>query len=129
MGNRRSNMDNGLARYLQDIEMGNQEMLAQAIGGIGPDYDYSKMGNRDNRGHGTDAGKLPWHPTFSNQSYYSSLANPGGQWKEGYNSKGMKTQSYTPSVQSVRNGNTQGLERYMKEVEPSVILRYPEKTR
>lgn len=46
---------------------------------LGPDYDYSKMGPPDPRGHGSDKGKLPNHPTFSDQSYYAEKGNPG-QW-------------------------------------------------
>jgi len=61
---------------------------ARRTGTIGPDYDYSKISKLDSRGHGTDLGKLPNHPTFSVESAYSgkiidSTGQPiiGGTWK------------------------------------------------
>jgi len=36
-------------------------------------------------GHLTDRFKKPNHPTFSSDSKYSSVSNPGGSWVEGQN--------------------------------------------
>ena len=64
-------------------------------------------------GHWTDAGKLPWHQTFSNESYYSGSNKKGlgsigsiegGQWGTAYNQDGVKVDSYTPSQAQINNG-------------------------
>ena len=57
-----------------------QELYAKMTGSMGQDYDYRIMGKPDERGHGSDAGKLPWHPTFSTQSAFSTPQQPGGVW-------------------------------------------------
>lgn len=50
------------------------------------DYDYDMRGLwlvgdvPDEEGHMTDYWKKPWHPTFSNESRYSSTETPGGEW-------------------------------------------------
>lgn len=114
---------------------------ARATNNIGPDYDYSVAAaynnSPDTRGHLSDIGKLPWHPTFSNQSAYSKqhqlenkhplvkYANPnkapvGGVWSE-YN--GIVT--YTPSQEMVQKGYIGGLAKYMKLVEPDAKLSAP----
>ena len=97
----------------------NQESLARALGGIGPDYDYSMIKKLDERNHGTDAGKLPWHPTFSDESEYSSpMRDIGGHW--GKTIDGRTT--YAPSQIMIDRGNTAGLAEYMQNVEPGVKL-------
>ncbi len=70
-------------QFMSDEDIGLWDQLARKSKGIGPDYDYSLMGLVDSRGHSGDAGKLPNHPTFSNESAYSGLANElvGGSWK------------------------------------------------
>jgi hypothetical protein len=81
--------------------------------GLGVDYDYSRSGSVDNRGHSSDAGKLPWHPTFSTQSDYSTPRDPGGRW-----SRDVFGETFTPSAKQ------QGLafQEYMNEVEPNVRI-------
>lgn len=99
---------------------GIKDREARKSGGIGPDYDYSKDQSVDGRGHNSDAGKLPNHPTFSDQSDYANEKTPGGHWG---NKNGKDT--YTPSVQMVTDGRAAGLGRYMKRVEPRVKLEAP----
>lgn len=72
------------------------------------DYDYYSFfknnGVGDIQNHFPDTYKRPNHPTFSNESIYSTPENPGGTWKgETYNPKGKfqfadggpKTKTYT----------------------------------
>lgn len=54
-------------------------------------YSYFKNGNMNGNieGHFPDTYKRPNHPTFSNESIYSTPEKPGGQWDgENYNPKG-----------------------------------------
>ena len=51
--------------------------------GVDFDYGVDKMvsgGLVNDDGHYTDAGKLPNHPTFSNQSVFATDTSPGGSW-------------------------------------------------
>ena len=118
-------MDDGLANYLLDLELKNNEAIARVTNGIGPDYDYSKTGKLDGRGHSSDTGKLPWHPTFSTQSEYSTKDNPGGTWGEKYNSEGRLVQTYIPSHEMIRSNNTVGLAEYMADQERGTELLVP----
>jgi len=68
---------NGLADELAVV---NADRLAKVLGGISGDYDYSQGGEANAMGHYTDKGKMPWHPTFSNESVYSNADNAGGEW-------------------------------------------------
>lgn len=51
------------------------------------DYDYDLRGaflageKPDKYGHMTDKYKKPWHPTFSDESVYSTPEAPGGHWE------------------------------------------------
>jgi len=94
----------------------NPDTTARALGWIGPDYDYRYIGKLDNRGHGGDGGKLPWHPTFSKGSVYSEGNVIGGDWVDG---------GFVPSLWMLQSGNTKGLADYMKEVEPGLRLFIP----
>ena len=85
------------------------EDFARKFGKIGQDYDYSKIGKLDYRGHGTDKGKLPWHPTFSNESEYSGSNFTGGVWDRNGN--------YTPSMDMIKSGQTAGLQKYFNKYE------------
>lgn len=44
--------------------------------------DAQKMLNAEEGSHFTDRYKLPGHPTFSNESIYSTDETPGGSWEE-----------------------------------------------
>jgi len=92
----------------------NKDMLAQALGTLGPDYDYSLAEAKNANGHYSDLGKLPWHPTFSQESAYSSPNFLGGVWD--------RQSNYTPSLDMIRAGYTHGLGNYMKKVEPNSKL-------
>jgi len=93
----------------QDVQRmsGQDSMLwdraARESKSVGPDYDYGFVGNLDDRGHSSDRGKLPNHPTFSNLSEYSTggLAEfhpkaTGGSWSN----DGV----FTPSTNQVNRG-------------------------
>ena len=55
------------------------DKYAQQSGGLGPNFDYSTGVAVDGRKHYDDAGKMPWHPTFSGLSKYAGLG-PHGTW-------------------------------------------------
>lgn len=113
-------MNQQLANYYAGV----QDKLARALGGVGPDYDYGLAGKMAANGHSSDAGKLPWHPTFSTESAYSNAKTPGGTWETKI-INGEKKQTYTPSAWMVQNGLAEGLAEYMKRVEPNVVLQMP----
>lgn len=101
------------------LSEGERDNLARETKGIGPDYDYSYAKEEpDGNGHYSDIGKLPNHPTFSNQSAYSTPEYPGGTWDE------IK-KTFTPSPQMINSGATNGLATYMQRVEPNVKLVVP----
>ena len=84
------------------------ESLAKVLGGISGDYDYGKGKEANSVGHQTDKGKLPWHPTFSNESAYASEGNPGGSWG---NVDGKWV--FTPSQQQMQTpGYVESLAQY-----------------
>ncbi len=89
---------------------------------------------RDHRGHAQDGGyaselqgKLPNHPTFSNESPYASADRPGGEWVNG--NLGGRNQihpdRFTPSLQMVQDGRAAGLGSYFKRNEPGNQLTVP----
>lgn len=89
----------------------------------GADYDLRgafKDGIKpdDERGHFPDTYKKPNHPTFSDQSKYSSKDLPGGTWGEG--------DSFTPSSTNLNTYGKQGLQDYFKKVEPNSKLLIPD---
>jgi hypothetical protein len=72
-------------------EINRPDFYAKMNGGIYGDYDYGACGKEeqaagkcskeaDDKGHYADFGKLPSHPTFSNESKYSNSQTPGGGW-------------------------------------------------
>jgi hypothetical protein len=82
------------------------------------DYDdeaYQKatnMTHKDNaNGHGSDAYKLPNHPTFSQDSLASNPLQPGGVWDE---------RGFTPSEHNLRNMPPEHLQDYFNNVEHEV---------
>jgi len=71
----------------------------------------------DSRGHSSDIGKKPNHPTFSDQSIYSTKEKSGGKWEEN---------SYTPSPYILsESGRLKALARYMARNEPYAQLNIP----
>ena len=120
---------------IDNMTADNLDVLARAIGGIGPDYDYGLAAKLtpNSRDHLSDIGKLPWHPTFSDESAYSRKGAEhyaktakefadaqklpeGGHWTGN---------NYRPSIQMVRDGRTKGLAAYMAQVEPDSKLLTP----
>ena len=110
-----SNVIEGLAGRVNDY-------YARMRGTVAEDYDYSKAPViSDSRGHYTDAGKLPSHPTFSVGSDYSNSTTPGGVW-----AKAGDMETYTPSLWMMQQpGRIEGLARYMAEREPNTVLVMP----
>jgi hypothetical protein len=106
---------------------GLSDRMAMALGLVGPDYDYGAGGAYNKRtGHYGDAGKLPNHPTFSNQSNYAGGPGlAGGVWDTITTRDGKIVERYSPSTDMVNAGTTVGLAQYMKDVEPGVILGNP----
>ena len=101
--------------------MNDQELYAELTGGIGQDYDYGVTSGRDSRGHGSDKGKLPWHPTFSTQSAFTTEKTPGGKWE---NIDGIDV--FTPHASQITpENNMDNLKAYFNEVEPGTILMPP----
>ena len=96
--------------------------LAKANGTVQGNYDYGAGGTQAANGHYTDIGKLPWHPTFSDESKYSTDSFKGGTW----GNDSLATYSYTPSLDQIKAGYTNGLYEYMKRVEPNTRLVIPE---
>jgi len=97
------------------------DALARMTGGVGPDYDYSfAETGPDGRGHFTDRGKLPNHPTFSIDSAYAELA-PGeaGRWVQTPNGVG-----YVPGPARMSNPAYIRFmkEKYLPAVDPNVQL-------
>ena len=98
----------------------------------GSDYMIdNKFGSneRDSRGHMKDGGykstlqgKLPWHPTFSNESPYASKDKPGGSW---FNGMGILPDTFTPSIEMIQDGRANGLSEYFKKFEQGNKLKAP----
>ena len=104
-----------------------REDLAKITGSWGRDYDYGKSDMiQAANGHYSDSGKLPWHPTFSTESVYSSPEFRGGTWSTPEGS--MTGDVYTPSQDMINNGTTKGLIEYMQENEPNVELKWPKES-
>ena len=107
-----------------------RDNLAKQTGSWSGDYDYGKSDQiQAANGHYSDSGKLPWHPTFSTESAYSSPEFKGGTWTEDHGPNTMYNPNpkvtYTPSEDMIKAGTTKGLEEYMRTREPGVELRMP----
>ena len=110
------------------VSNADRDKLARLLKGIGPDYDYGAYERAFNakevanaNEHYSDIGKLPNHPTFSNESAYSTPEYPGGIWGKDINGRA----TFTPSPQMINSGATDGLASYMQRVEPNVKLVAP----
>ena len=104
--------------------------LAKQTNSWSGDYDYGKSDQiQAANGHYSDSGKLPWHPTFSTESAYSTPEFKGGTWTEDHGPNTMYNPNpkvtYTPSEDMIKAGTTKGLEEYMRTREPGVELRMP----
>jgi len=96
----------------RQLQIGKAYDTAEAINGkrLGYVPDYSYAANALNGGsnipvnntpgmypHFTDGGKLPTHPTFSNESIFSTPQHPGGHWV-GKDQSPTSQDTYYPSV-------------------------------
>ena len=127
--------DDGLGNIPYDIRLQlaqskARDNLAKQTGSWSGDYDYGKSDQiQAANGHYSDSGKLPWHPTFSTESAYSSPEFKGGTWTEDHGPNTMYNPNpkvtYTPSEDMIKAGTTKGLEEYMRTREPGVELRMP----
>jgi hypothetical protein len=90
-------------------------------------FDYDLRGAWANNaqaaenGHLPDTYKKPNHPTFSDQSQYSTDATPGGQWMQ--HGDGWAFQASPTNVQAYGGS---GLMDYFQRVEPDSTLFLPE---
>lgn len=100
-----------------------REENAKKKGDIGEDYDYGvmKLDNHKDGDHYSDLGKLPNHPTFSDESKYSSKKYRGGTWS--VNDKGQDV--FTLSEDMMKSGAGKNISKYFEEFEPDAIVQYP----
>lgn len=127
--------DNGLGSIPENLrlELAKSKIrddLAKQTGSWSGDYDYGKSDQiQASNGHYSDSGKLPWHPTFSTESAYSTPWFKGGTWIEDHGLNTMYNPNprvtYTPSKDMINYGTTKGLVQYMRNREPNVELRMP----
>lgn len=81
------------------------------------------------RGHLPDTWKKPNHPTFSQDSIYSSPLVTGGDWRQtGPNSKQNPdgTWDFVASPDNFKTQTPEQLQQYMKDVEPGQQLIMPQ---
>lgn len=74
-----------------------------------PDYAWSML-NGDPEAHFTDKFKKPNHPTFSDESIYSTPETPGGHWYENYGGSGKWV--YEPS--DYTKNNKEATKKYLE---------------
>lgn len=96
-----------MGRYdtkLTPIQEAKYRLAATKAGRINDTTNYDLRGawlenpkSISSSGHLTDKYKKPNHPTFSSESKYSTLSNPGGTWTAG--KKG--SWSFTPSKRQI----------------------------
>ena len=119
--------DDGLGNIPYDIRLQlaqskAREDLAKQTGSWFGDYDYGKSDQiQAANGHYSDSGKLPWHPTFSTESAYSTPEFKGGTWSQDSNGRHI----YSPSEDMINSGYTKGLGKYFSAVEPDNSLVLP----
>lgn len=112
---------------LSPAEEAKYQEWAAALGSRGNTYDYDLRGaykagaGQSENGHFTDEFKKPNHPTFSDQSKYSSEETPGGKW--GRQQDGSWT--FTPSDTSIALHGRENLQQYFQRVEPKNKLVLP----
>ena len=85
---------------MSELDIQNTDSLAKLLGGISGDYDYGQDREAGARGHYSDKGKMPWHPTFSEESRYSTGEYKGGKWTKSADGK----DAFIPSQDMVQAG-------------------------
>jgi hypothetical protein len=119
MSRERGMMGGNLRDYMTGLAMNEAERAKYGSN----DYDYAIAGgsqglHQNGRGHYTDIGKRPEHPTFSTESVYSNAQQQGGVW-DSVNG----VDRFTPSQQMQADPQRmQGLARYWQRAEPNNIL-------
>ena len=88
---------------------------------LGPDYDYSMIGKTDERGHGSDLGKLPNHPTFSNQSAYAKDGSPG-RWLKARDGSDY----FEPSPEQFKKFGREFYDQYSRDTGDKINIPVPE---
>lgn len=94
---------------------------AQKLGAQGNTYDYDLRGafksgaGQAANGHFPDTFKKPNHPTFSDQSRYSTQDTPGGKWEQQPDSSWV----FTASPYQLRHHSPEDLQQYFQKVEPT----------
>jgi hypothetical protein len=120
-------IDSGMSgRYntqLNPVEEVLYNAWAAKQGKSGDVYDYDLRGafrdlmsggmSQADNGHLGDRYKKPNHPTFSNQSVYSSPTMQGGEWIGS---------DFKPSAYNLQNMSPDQLREYFKRVEPNSKL-------
>lgn len=71
-------------------------------------------------GHGPDTYKKPNHPTFSNESMYSTPQRPGGSWQQAGDDW-----LFWASQQNMRSHPMGALADYFRQVEPGNNVIFP----
>lgn len=100
----------------------------KSLGKQGSTYDYDLRGawksgaQQAANGHFTDQFKKPNHPTFSDQSQYSSAQTPGGKWQQEKDG----TWSYMPSAYQMQRSSPEDLQHYFDTVEKGNKLVLPQ---
>lgn len=88
------------------------------------DYDlrgfYQSQGQLSENNHASDTFKKPNHPTFSNQSMYSTPEMQGGKWSE--REDGMTL--FEPSPINKIMYSPEQLSNYFNKVEPNSQVRF-----
>ena len=122
-----NNIDLAALQNLEDFNRGSRINNFEKVMYGGNDYDYAIAGlagllarDRSKGQHGSDIGKLPNHPTFSDQSVYSTPNYRGGKWSE-QNGQWV----FTPSQDMMRNNSIAGLAEYFSRYEPNIELKAP----
>lgn len=96
------------------------QAYAKTLGAQGSSYDYDLRGawksgaGQAANGHFPDTFKKPNHPTFSDQSQYSTSATPGGKWEQNSD----KTWTFTTSPLQAKYHSAEDLQDYFNKVEP-----------
>lgn len=95
---------------------------------LGNTYDYDSRGfwkagaEQADNGHGSDQWKKPNHPTFSDQSQYSTAENgKGGSWSKDDDGHDV----FTPSKQNLSLRSADELRETLKTEDPDVLVNAP----
>ena len=72
-------------------------------------------------GHGSDKYKKPNHPTFSEESQYSTPENKGGKWMQALDGRWI----FWASPANMRGRTIGDLQGYFNQVEPGNMVIFP----